>query len=167
MKRWKKYALCFVCVFGMALLTGCGNKDNNKVAETEADTAQMNNKKDERDAADGNRADESNGADAGRGTDNDTDAGDGMVIPDGDNGTDDLTTGEDGVKNDATDNDGNVNSVTDEDADQNTDDDGTLGDAGRDIVDGVGDAGRDIVDGVEDAGDELAGNNRADNTTSD
>ena len=33
-----------------------------------------------------------------------------------------------------------------------------LGDAGKDIVDGVGDAGKDLINGVENAGDALTGN---------
>ena len=66
-------------------------------------------------------------------------------------------------------NTGDVNGVTDESnaadgendvMDNNGDNEkgGSIGDAGRDIVDGVGDAGKDIINGVEEGVDELTGN---------
>ena len=150
MKRWRKYALCLACVCCMALLTGCGNDDNNaKETErggvtTEKNTSDRNGAKNDRNDADNQK--------------------DGTVPDDGGAGDEMSGGAADGNVNDATDENAAENGNTDGRTDGAAENDGdgsvgeNIGDAGRDIVNGVGDAGKDVIDGVEDAGDALTGN---------
>lgn len=164
MKHWKKYALCIACVCCVAMLTGCGNgKDSATEKETNAAMTEKktDDKKDGRKEENKVQTDRI-GENAQDGIITDENMADGTV-PDG-NTTDGAV--ENGMDAENT---GDVNGVTDESnaadgendiMDNNGDNEkgGSIGDAGRDIVDGVGDAGKDIINGVEEGVDELTGN---------
>lgn len=157
MKHWKRYALGVACACCMAMLTGCGSNDRNTATEKETNAAMTEQRQSDKKGPD-RPAETMDQTDDMQQTDRRDDAG--------------RTDGTEGgaQNNVATENTGDVNGVTDDvndgaardnDVIDNAGDNekgGDIGDAGRDIVDGVGDAGKDIIDGVEDGVDELTGN---------
>lgn len=168
MKHWKKYVLCIACVCCVAMLTGCGN-NNDSATEKETNASMTENRKD--DKKNGNKDDRA--AQTDRANENAADNGvtDGTVT---DGNTADGTAADGAAGSGiATENTGDVNGVTDEtngaaqgndvmDNNGDNEEGGSIGDAGRDIVNGVGDAGKDIIDGVEEGVDELTGNKTQD-----